>query len=404
MDGSGHWLGTVPVIQTSGGLSLGPPVITKTYKSVSVKPVFVQGDASGASSTGKTSAELLAECKEAKLEHDRTRNQEKAEILTPEVKQRIREDIAAFDEYRARSLETALHALERAPEDKKAEVFCAVEQLSDVMKDYNQTTCSDPTNCNVKLLAKNSLDYSSDALSAAADSFNHGGYEYGGSMEEHYHAREIGAELLKVATDIGTSLIPGVSAGRDAYEAITGRSLIDGHELDSIERSFAILGVATLGTAGMVKGAFKTVERIAEFAVRTEHELAVVEKGLRRSIRTAEGVADSAASLAHTNPDLGRKLDYVLGKATGSAHNVERSQDMLRQMERIGFPESQGTRTYLADHLKKALNDPTSVLRTQENGRVVRESLLNGPRGTVKVESIWEDAKLITVKIFGGGQ
>jgi len=330
VDGSGHWLGTVPVIQTSGGLSLGPPVITKTYKSVSVKPVFVQGDASGASSTGKTSAELLAECKEAKLEHDRTRNQEKAEILTPEVKQRIREDIAAFDEYRARSLETALHALERAPEDKKAEVFCAVEQLSDVMKDYNQTTCSDPTNCNVKLLAKNSLDYSSDALSAAADSFNHGGYEYGGSMEEHYHAREIGAELLKVATDIGTSLIPGVSAGRDAYEAITGRSLIDGHELDSIERSFAILGVATLGTAGMVKGAFKTVERIAEFAVRTEHELAVVEKGLRRSIKTAEGVAESAGEITRQLTP-GKLKNYL-----GNADKIPRDA-LVRDMESIGL-------------------------------------------------------------------
>ena len=131
------------------------------------------------------------------------------------------------------------------------------------------------------------------------------------------------------------------------------------------------------------------------------NELGAVGEGVGE--RAAQGVGGSAASLANTNPDLGRKLDYVLGKATGSAHNVERSKDMLRQMERIGFPESQGTRTYLADHLKKTLNDPTSVLRTQENGRVVRESFLNGPRGSIKVESIWEDAKLITVGVFGKG-
>ncbi len=96
-------------------------------------------------------------------------------------------------------------------------------------------------------------------------------------------------------------------------------------------------------------------------------------------------------------------MDYVLGKAIGAAHNVDRSRDMLRQMERIGFSESQGTRNYLADHLKKALNDPTSIVRTQENGRILRETLLTGPRGSLKVESVWEDSKLITVAVFGKG-
>jgi hypothetical protein len=71
-------------------------------------------------------------------------------------------------------------------------------------------------------------------------------------------------------------------------------------------------------------------------------------------------------------------------------------------MERIGLPDNQGIRTFLADHLKQTLENPSSILKIQENGRVVRESLLTGPRGVVKVESIWENAKLITVKIFGG--
>lgn len=48
------------------------------------------------------------------------------------------------------------------------------------------------------------------------------------------------------------------------------------------------------------------------------------------------------------------------------------------------------------------MNNPTSILKVQDNDRIVRESLLSGPNGAVKIESIWEGAKLITIQIFGG--
>ena len=102
-------------------------------------------------------------------------------------------------------------------------------------------------------------------------------------------------------------------------------------------------------------------------------------------------------------PELGRKFDYILGKATGNIHNTQRSLAMLRQMERIGLPDNSLTRKILKDHFTKVLNDPNNILRIQPNGRTVRESLLMGPRGGVKVESIWERTKLITVKLLGAG-
>lgn len=76
---------------------------------------------------------------------------------------------------------------------------------------------------------------------------------------------------------------------------------------------------------------------------------------------------------------------------------------MLRQLERIGLGDSQAARKYLAEHLSKVAGDATNVVARQANGRVVRESLLMGPRGALKVESIWEGGKLITVKLIGGG-
>jgi RHS repeat-associated protein len=101
-------------------------------------------------------------------------------------------------------------------------------------------------------------------------------------------------------------------------------------------------------------------------------------------------------------PELGRKLDYFLGRATGNAHNIQRSKQMLSQLGRIGLPDNMETREYLAAHLTRVLNDVSNVARVELNGRVVRESLLTGPKGVVKLETVWEGAKLITGNLFGG--
>ena len=103
-------------------------------------------------------------------------------------------------------------------------------------------------------------------------------------------------------------------------------------------------------------------------------------------------------------PELGRKLDFVFGKATGSAHNIQRSLGMAQQMERIGLADTPASRALLVDHFAKVLNDPATIARVQENGRVVRESFLMGPYGGVKFETVWDGAYLITVKIYGGGR
>jgi hypothetical protein len=76
---------------------------------------------------------------------------------------------------------------------------------------------------------------------------------------------------------------------------------------------------------------------------------------------------------------------------------------MLRQMERVGLPDTPENRTLMAEHFGKVLNDSTSIAKELSGGRVTRESLLMGPKGAVKVESIWEGEKLITFKLLGGG-
>ena len=36
----------------------------------------------------------------------------------------------------------------------------------------------------------------------------------------------------------------------------------------------------------------------------------------------------------------------------------------------------------------------------QENGRIMKESLLTGPNGVAKMQSVWDGDRLITVEIF----
>jgi RHS repeat-associated protein len=99
---------------------------------------------------------------------------------------------------------------------------------------------------------------------------------------------------------------------------------------------------------------------------------------------------------------LGNKLDFIFGKATGSEHNIERSKSMLRQLQRIGIFDTAANRAYLKQHLNEVLKDPSNIILRQSNNRVIRESLLMGPNGGVKVVSVWEGRKLITVMIYGG--
>lgn len=119
-------------------------------------------------------------------------------------------------------------------------------------------------------------------------------------------------------------------------------------------------------------------------------------------LATAAGGLDKLLGVGEA-PDIGSKLEYFLGRATGSAHNIERSQEMLRQLERIGLPDTAATRQLLTDLLASTLRDQSNIASIQANGRVVRDALLAGPRGFLKFETIWQGAKLITGNLFGKG-
>lgn len=101
-------------------------------------------------------------------------------------------------------------------------------------------------------------------------------------------------------------------------------------------------------------------------------------------------------------PELGRKLDFFFGKGSGSEHNIARSRDLLRQLERIGLHDTPAHRQYLEEVLTKTLNDPTNILVVQESGRVLRQTLRAGPDGFVLMETVWQGNQLIALYLKQG--
>jgi hypothetical protein len=53
--------------------------------------------------------------------------------------------------------------------------------------------------------------------------------------------------------------------------------------------------------------------------------------------------------------------------------------------------------------LTAAFQDASSISGTAENGNILRESLIVGPNGLLKMVSSWDGNRLVTAFLFGGG-
>jgi hypothetical protein len=69
------------------------------------------------------------------------------------------------------------------------------------------------------------------------------------------------------------------------------------------------------------------------------------------------------------------------------------------QLNHAGIFDNEAGRNLVRSHLETIYRTTEGVL--QSNGRYLRESILMGPNRALKVESIWEGPKFITVKLLG---
>jgi hypothetical protein len=117
---------------------------------------------------------------------------------------------------------------------------------------------------------------------------------------EYYLANEfeegnIAAAIADNLLNLATSLTPGISWVRDLYEAISGKDLLSGEDLDSCSRTFAVLGSVSFGIGSKITKGFKVIsrlmkgEKVGEVVLRAKH-IADSASEIRRFGPLEEGV------------------------------------------------------------------------------------------------------------------
>lgn len=142
------------------------------------------------------------------------------------------------------------------------------------------------------------------------------------NQEEVLIARDIATSLV----DLGISFSPA-SPGKDAYEAITGRNLITGESLTSLERDFAVVGVMTLGTGNKIAAAGKTLKKITT-ALKQKFGEAFVRRGMKSSIHSASIILAGARKVERFHPLRPGPL-HAIAEGAGTVADTFRSSSYL---------------------------------------------------------------------------
>lgn len=112
-------------------------------------------------------------------------------------------------------------------------------------------------------------------------------------------------------------------------------------------------------------------------------------------LRDLQRLKQSDRKLFDASPENAKRLEQLKAQK----HNLERSQDMGRHLDNIGFPDTPENNEALIKHLLDVGNKVTPEQRTWV------PSTLTGPEGTLKVESTWkilddQRAYLTTLKLI----
>ena len=122
-----------------------------------------------------------------------------------------------------------------------------------------------------------------------------------------------------------------------------------------------------LGIKAGKKAARNATEKAAKEAAEKATEKTAKEVTEKSAERTAKEAVEKGAK-GGNNADLGNKLDYLFGKASGNKHNIERSKAMQVELQKIGIHNTSSGRKYISNHLNDVLKDPTNIMGRLDEG------------------------------------
>ena len=104
-------------------------------------------------------------------------------------------------------------------------------------------------------------------------------------------------------------------------------------------------------------------------------------------------IAATLTTFVSTNPavgnvcaNLGRKLDYIFGKAQGEKHNIDRSLSMQRSLENIGLSDSAQSRAYITEHRIRFVRKP-QILMTAVSEQQLRYFNVSNTMFAMKIKA-----------------
>ncbi|MFZ9596003.1 MAG: pre-toxin TG domain-containing protein [Bdellovibrionia bacterium] len=217
-------------------------------------------------------------------------NQKQFFEKTKAIQETIREHLSSINPKEANALNRAMTRWDyRKAGPEMIAAACTAENLAQATA-YSEQKASE-TLLSAHEIAKEALGLSLHELTSAAKALTRPSdlESIAHSLEYADMAREIALTLV----DVGTSVAPGVSTARDAYELITGKNLITGNELSDFDRTLAGVNLASLGVGNFTCGTLKVAEKIGHLAAGN-HRIGAIEHGLKPSVRAAEQILESS--------------------------------------------------------------------------------------------------------------
>ena len=110
-----------------------------------------------------------------------------------------------------------------------------------------------------------------------------------------------------------------------------------------------------------------------------------------------QGKISESVDGSGSSADLGNKLDYQFGKAGGNRHNIDRTNGLKAEMDKLGFNDTAENRAYFEQYYNDVLNSSNNIVGDPETASYIengvthyytvttRESFLMGKYGGAKV-------------------
>jgi hypothetical protein len=304
----------------------------------------------------------------------------KASKVGAHYKQIVTTTVKSFDAEQSQALKDEFNSWKEDLNPSQNEVLGKLDSFAIELKRYQSMAADDSKNTEAYQLAGAALSSGLDSLVAASRQA-----KANGNSEEFKAHQEDASALIQAAKhllDFTLGFVPGVSTGKDLYEAFTGKSLVfQGQQLGAVERSISFVAVAASivpGGSSGVKVGLRALQKLVTGAGKRIKGL--VSEAIPGIIRTSERIVDSAGGAAKNRASFER---YVadLRRWMQRPHVEDANlQKLMRQQYRenakigsgstaaaIRYERATGELVGGKSHAQKGLNDLQALKKWLQN-------------------------------------